>query len=189
MVFFSIFRRIHDDVDNESNNNNNAINVKNYHSNNPKWRRCWRRNSDNDDYDSTLCFEKFCNIRVFTIFLHVFNMGMIMVLLITGISTWEDEWKHWVPSCWLSVMGIMGSLRENLTLTYISTIGFAIMAFAYGMMMYTIGVIVCCFIAVSQTLLIHEMLEGMVTKQDDVLLNKENQEVIKAATSFTTNAV
>jgi hypothetical protein len=175
MAFFAIFRRNNSDVSNNSSVTNDCR----------KRRRCFRRNSD----DSIPFFEIICDMRIATIFLNVFNIGMIMALLITGIGQWENEWRHWIPSCCLSVVGIMGALRVNLTLTYFSTINFAILAFVYVMMTYTIGVIVSCFIVVSQSLLIYEMIEGIVTKQDDPLLAREGQEVIKAATSFTTDVV
>jgi hypothetical protein len=42
------------------------------------------------------------------------------------------------------------------------------------------GLIVSALIVLSQMLLICEMMEGIVTKQDDALLRKEGNEVIQA---------
>jgi hypothetical protein len=174
MAFFSMFRRSNSDV---SSKNSSSVNS----NDNPKRQRCLRRDSNDD---SIPFFEIISDMRIATIFLNVFNISMILVLVVTGIGIWEDEWKHWLISCCLSMVGTIGALRVNLFLTYVSTIGFAILALFYGMMAYTIGVIVSCFIVVSQILLIREMMEGIVTEHDDALLASEGQEVIKAAASF-----
>lgn len=79
----------------------------------------------------------------------------------------------------------MGALRVNLTLTYISTIGFAILAFIYGIVFYVMGSMFCAVLVLVQMLLICEMMEGIVTKQDDALLSNEGQDVIKAAARLT----
>jgi hypothetical protein len=84
--------------------------------------------------------------------------------------------------------GIVGALRVNLTITYISTIGFSILAFMYGIVIaYMEGLIITVCIIISQMILICEMMEGIVTKQDDALLSKEGQQVIKVAQSFASD--
>jgi hypothetical protein len=89
----------------------------------------------------------------------------------------------------MSIAGIVGALSVNLTITYISTILFSILAFIYGgiVMAYMEALIIAICIIVSQMLLICEMMEGIVTKQDDALLSKEGQEVIKIAQSFVSD--
>jgi hypothetical protein len=119
-------------------------------------------------------------MRIATVFLNVFNISFIVIILALRYVTWEMEWGHMVPSLLLSLVGIVGATRVNLTLTYISTIGFAILAFIYGLVFYLTGLIVSALIVLSQMLLICEMMEGIVTKQDDALLRKEGNEVIQA---------
>ncbi|KAG7351678.1 hypothetical protein IV203_007726 [Nitzschia inconspicua] len=161
MALFSIFRRSNSNDQGGGDDNNSR-----------RGRRRWFRGRDSDKRPS--CWEMICNMRVLVVLSNVFNIGMILLFLIVGVSIWENEWGHLVPSCLLSVAGIMGALRVNLTLTYISTIGFAILAFIYGVVaFYITGVIVCCCIIVTQMFLICQMMDGIVTKQDDALLSKE----------------
>lgn len=169
MALFSVFRR--------SNSGDQSDN-----SNNPK-RRKWfgRRKSGR----GSCCCAWLCDKRLIVVLSNVINIGFIMFLLITGVSVWKDEWGHLVPNCLLSIAGIMGALRVNLTLTYISTIGFAILAFIYGIVFYVMGSMFCAVLVLVQMLLICEMMEGIVTKQDDALLSNEGQDVIKAAARLT----
>ncbi|KAL3893285.1 MAG: hypothetical protein SGARI_008266 [Bacillariaceae sp.] len=88
----------------------------------------------------------------------------------------------------LSVAGIAGAMRVNLTLTYVSTLGFAILALIYGLVVYVPGIVVSLSILLIQMLLIWEMMEGVVTKEDDALLSEQGKAVIKAVESFQSDA-
>ncbi|KAL3896935.1 MAG: hypothetical protein SGARI_007040, partial [Bacillariaceae sp.] len=119
-------------------------------------------------------------MRIAVVFLNIFNIGFNVVILALRYVTWEMEWEHMVPSLLLSLAGIIGATRVNLTLTYISTIGFSALVLIYGLVFYLTGLIIAAFIVLAQMLLICEMMEGIVTKQDDALLRKEGNEVIEA---------
>lgn len=172
MAWFSLVRR-----NSDRENNNSAT---------PGTRRRWFRRNSNDDVPF---FEIICDMRIATVFLNLFNISFNIIILVLRYVSWEMEWGHMVPSMLLSIMGIVGATRVNLTLTYISTIGFAVLAFIYGMVFYLIGLIVAALIVLSQMLLICEMMEGIVTKQDDALLRKEGSEVIEAVKRVASDVV
>mmetsp|Transcript_17974 Transcript_17974/g.29035 ORF Transcript_17974/g.29035 Transcript_17974/m.29035 type:complete len:177 (-) Transcript_17974:1952-2482(-) len=139
------------------------------------------------DEPASVPFFEICDMRVATVFLNVFNIGFIVVVLILQYLDWRYEWPHLLPSFLFSVMGLLGALRVNLTLTYISTLGFSCLSLFYGLILYIIGLIIVVFIILSQMLLICDMMEGVITKQDDALLSKEGKEVIRAVESFASD--
>jgi hypothetical protein len=165
MAILSMFRRSNSGDQSDNSNNNGS-----------RRRRWWFQGRGSGRGNT--CLQILCNMRLAVVILNMFNIGLIMFLLATGVSLWENEWGHLVPSCLLSMFGIMGALRVNLTLTYMSTIGFAILAFIYGIVFYVTGVVVNCVIVLTQMLLICDMMEGIVTKQDDALLAKDGHDVI-----------
>ncbi len=174
MPFFSIFRRRDDNYDGRS----ESISNRNGRGGLFQWPA--RRRPSNDTY-----FFGICDFRISSIFLNVLNIAFTLFLVALGFVSVANDWKHLVASSSFSVIGILGALYVNLTLTALSTIGLSLLLGFYFVILYLPGFIILGLIVLSQAVLLYEIGQGYFLKErnsfDNELLSMESGEVIENA--------
>jgi diacylglycerol kinase len=179
MPILSFFRRRGDSNEDRSSSNNNT------RGRGFSW---WiRRRPANGTF-----FFGICDFRISTIFLNVFHIVFTLLLWALGFVNISNDWKHLVASVSFSLLGILGALYANLTLTAISTIGLSFLIGFYFMVMYLPGFITLVLIVLSQAVLIYEIREGYIFKEtidDDNLISKESSEIMENAKYMASDIV
>jgi hypothetical protein len=117
--------------------------------------------------------------------LNVLNIAFTLFLVALGFVSVANDWKHLVASSSFSVIGILGALYVNLTLTALSTIGLSLLLGFYFVILYLPGFIILGLIVLSQAVLLYEIGQGYFLKErnsfDNELLSMESGEVIENA--------
>jgi hypothetical protein len=183
MPFLSIFRRRNENGDDQQSQSTNRRNGRGRFSLWPT-----RRRPINDTY-----FFGLCDFRISSIFLNILNFAFTLLLWGLGFVNVRNDGTHLFASIFFSLIGILGALYVNVTLTAISTIGFLVLLVFYFVVLYLPGFITLGLIVLSQTIFLYEIRQGYFLKEsnsmDNDLLSKESSEIVENAKNVANDIV
>mmetsp|Transcript_28507 Transcript_28507/g.61104 ORF Transcript_28507/g.61104 Transcript_28507/m.61104 type:complete len:174 (-) Transcript_28507:237-758(-) len=147
-----------------------------------------------DAGDTTfLCFGV-CDMRIATIFMNGFNIGMIIIgVLVMGIRD-NLFWKAMgaafaagIPGLILSAVGLYGAKMFEIKAMYLACGGFALHLIMDAILHEWVGFVVTSIVLFPHAVLTFEMREGLITKEnyaEQEYVSPEGMEIVDKAHAY-----